>query len=93
MGQSMENAESWRALFENWPESIPREGILVTTFGEQIVFTGFLISSGILLVERDKPDAVGARKVMVAYGAIAALKIASPMELARFRVMGFQSPF
>jgi hypothetical protein len=53
----------------------------------------FLISSGILLVERDKPDVLGARKVMVAYGAIAAVKIASPMELARFQVMGFQSPF
>jgi len=89
----MENAESWRALFENWPESIPRDGILVTSFGEQIAFTNFLISSGILLVERDKPDAVGARKVMVAYEAITALKIISPMELARFQVMGFQAPF
>lgn len=89
----MDNAESWRALFENWPEAIPRDGILVTTYGESITFTNFLISGGILLVERDKPDVVGARKVMVAYGAIAALKIASPMELARFQVMGFQAPF
>ena len=89
----MDNAESWRALFENWPQSIAREGILVTGFGEQINFTNFLISGGILLVERDKPDMVGARKVMVAYGAISAVKIASPMELARFQVMGFQTPY
>ncbi len=28
----MDTAECWRSLFENWPESIPREGFLVTTF-------------------------------------------------------------
>lgn len=89
----MEAADAWRSLFENWPESIPREGLLATTFGETIPFTGFLISGGILLVERDKPDTHGARKVMLAYEAISAVKILSPMELARFQVMGFQAPF
>jgi len=89
----METAESWRALFENWPESIPREGLLVTTFGETIAFTDFLISGGILLLERDTPDSYGARKVMIAYNAVSAVKITSPMELARFQVMGFQPPF
>ena len=89
----METAESWRALFENWPESIPREGLLVTTFQEQIPFKDFLISGGILLVERDKPDSYGARKVMIAYDAISAVKFTSPVELARFQVMGFQAPF
>lgn len=89
----METADSWRALFENWPESIPREGLLVTSFQETIPFTGFLVSAGILLVERDKPDTYGARKVMVAFEAISAVKITSPMELSRFQVMGFQAPF
>jgi hypothetical protein len=86
-------AESWRNLFENWPESVPRNGILVTSFQEQVQFVGFMISGGILLLDRDKPDSMGARKVMVAYSAIAAVKITSPMELARFQVMGFQAPF
>ena len=90
---TMESDESWRGLFENWPESIPREGLLVTIFQETIPFVNFLISGGILLVERDKPDSVGARKVMIAYNAISAVKITSPMELARFQVMGFQAPF
>ncbi len=89
----METAESWRSLFENWPESIPRQGLLVTNFGEQIPFVNFLISGGIVLVERDKPDSQGARKVLVAYDAISAVKITNPMELARFQVMGFQAPF
>jgi len=88
----MESTESWRSLFENWPESIPKQGMIVTTFQETIPFVNFLVSGGILLVERDKPDSHGARKVFVAYNAISALKLASPMELARFQVMGFQNP-
>lgn len=88
-----ENTESWRTLFENWPESIPREGLLVTTFGENIPFTNFLISGSILLLERDRPDTAGARKVMIAYAAISAVKLTGTQELARFQVMGFQAPF
>ncbi|MDX1966636.1 MAG: hypothetical protein SFV23_05645 [Planctomycetaceae bacterium] len=89
----MHAAEAWRTLFENWPESIPRSGLLVTSFCETIQFKDFLISGSILLVERDIPDSQGARKVMVSYDAILAVKITSPLELARFQVMGFQPPF
>jgi hypothetical protein len=89
----LDSTEVWRSLFENWPESIPREGLLVTTFNEHVPFNGFLISGGVLLVERDKPDTYGSRKVMVAYSAILAVKITSVIELGRFQVMGFQAPF
>ena len=85
------STESWRSLFENWPDTIPRRGLVVTTFQEAIPFTGFLISGGILLLERDKPDSIGARKVMLAYEAISAVKITDVIELARFQVMGFQA--
>lgn len=89
----MHTAEAWRTLFENWPEAIPRQGILITSFGESIPFRDFLISGSILLVERETPDSLGARKVMVAYDAVSAVKITNPMDLARFQVMGFQAPF
>jgi hypothetical protein len=89
MSQEQEN--HWRSLFENWPNSIPKQGMLVTNFGETITFVNFLISPGILMIERDKPDSYGARKVMLVYEAISAIKIASPMELGRFTVMGFQA--
>lgn len=89
----MHTAEAWRTLFENWPDSIPRTGLLVTSFGESIEFKDFLISGAIVLVERNVPDSQGARKVMVAYDAILAVKITSPMDLARYQVMGFQPPF
>ncbi len=79
-------------MFEGWPETIPHTGLLVTSFNETIPFVGFLISGGMVIVERDKPDSHGARKVIVAYDAISAVKITDPMELARFQVMGFQAP-
>ncbi|MDZ4683564.1 MAG: hypothetical protein SH850_00655 [Planctomycetaceae bacterium] len=89
----MHTAEAWRTLFENWPEAIPRQGILVTSYNDTIPFRDFLISGSIVLVERETPDSQGARKVMIAYDNIAAVKITSPMDLARFQVMGFQAPF
>ena len=88
----MTTLEAWRSLFENWPEAIPREGQLVTTFQEVIPFRDFRISGGILLLERDKPDSIGARKVMIGYDAIAAVKLTSTLELERFQVLGFQEP-
>jgi hypothetical protein len=89
----VEAAEAWKTLFESWPQTIPKQGMLVTAFNETIPFINFLISDGILLVERDVPDSHGARKVMVTYSAISAVKIGSPMELGRFQVLGFQAPF
>lgn len=88
----MDLAEAWRSLFENWPESIPREGILVTTFNEHVPFSTFFVSGGVLLVERDKPDNYGTRKVMLAYSTIQAVKITNVIEIGRFQVMGFQPP-
>jgi len=89
----MHDAEAWRSLFENWPESIPRQGLLVTSFNETIQFKDFLISGSILLIERETPDTYGARKVMIGYDGILAVKITNPMELSRFQAMGFQPPF
>lgn len=89
----METAESWRMLFENWPDSIARKGLLVTTFQETIPFVDFMISGGIVLLERDKPDSIGGRKVMLAYDSISAVKITEVIDLPRFQVMGFQPPF
>ncbi|MBA4031321.1 MAG: hypothetical protein C0478_10600 [Planctomyces sp.] len=88
----MSIGEGWRNLFENWPETIPRNGILVTTHNDTIPFKAFLISGSILLVERETPDSQGARKIMIAYDCITAVKITSPLDLPRFMVMGFQPP-
>jgi hypothetical protein len=88
----MTTGEYWRSLFENWPASVPRRGLLITTFNESIPFVKYLMSGGILLLEREIPDTTGARKVMVAYDAIAAVKITDVVELANFQALGFQPP-
>ena len=88
----METAEFWRSLFENWPEVIQRRGAVVAKHGESIPFVNFLISGGLLLLERDGPDASGARKVIVAYDSIAAIKLSTAVDLAQFQTMGFQPP-
>ena len=67
--------------------------LLVTTFQETSPFVDFMISGGIVLLERDKPDSIGGRKVMLAYDSISAVKITEVIELPRFQVMGFQPPF
>ena len=86
----MDSSDVWRSFFETWPKSIPHKGILVTVHQETIPFVGFLISGGLLMVERDKPDTYGSRKVIVSYDAISAVKLTSPEELSKFEVMGFQ---
>ncbi|MGE5192652.1 MAG: hypothetical protein ACM3U2_09130 [Deltaproteobacteria bacterium] len=88
----MNTGEYWRTIFENWPSSIPRRGLVVTTFNESIAFVNYMMSGGILLLERDRPDTLGARKVMIAYDAISAVKITDVVDLATFQALGFQPP-
>lgn len=88
----MEVGAGWRTIFENWPEAIPKSALLITSFGETIPFCDFLVSGSVLLVDREIPDSMGGRKVMVSYEAISAVKFTIPMELGRFQVMGFQPP-
>ncbi len=80
----------WQSIFENWPDAIQRRGVVVTKHGESIPFVDFLISEGLVLVERDGPDASGARRAIVGYESISIIKLATNCELSQFRAMGFQ---
>ena len=86
----MDSADCWRQLFFEWPQSIPREGIIVTTYQETIPFMNFMTSGGVLLVERDRPDGSGARKVMLAFSAIAAVKSTNTLDFDQYKAMGFE---
>ncbi|MDB5385722.1 MAG: hypothetical protein JWM11_1368 [Planctomycetaceae bacterium] len=86
----MDQSECWHDLFMNWAPKIPRQGILVTAAQETIPFINFMTSRGVLLVERDRPDGNGARKVMVAYSAILAVKLTTTLDLPEYRPMGFE---
>lgn len=88
----MDVAQYWIQVFRSWPNGYPRQGLIVTSFQETIPFSNFMVSDGILLVERDKPDAVGARKAMIAMSAIVAVKLIDTFELSRFKAFGFEGP-
>lgn len=89
---ALDAAESWRNCFRQWPEELERHGVLVTSFGEQIVFDGFAASDDLLLLERRTPDTAGARKVLVAYQSIQALKIVDVVKMKSFQSLGFAIP-
>lgn len=84
-----EVAGEWHALFEGWPAGLPRQGLLTTTHQESVPFADFRYTNGLLIVERDRPDALGARKVIIPFGTIASLKLSDPGELSRYQVLGF----
>ena len=77
----MDVTSAWRTAFESWPEKLPRTGIVVTSTQETIPFVDFLIGESFVVVERDKPDSQGARKLIIALAAITAVKLLATEEL------------
>lgn len=86
-------ADAWRMMFESWPASIARKGMILSKQNENIPFTNFLVSNSLLLIDRGTPDAHGARKVILGMDQIAALKLAGSQPMDDFVAMGFQAPY
>ena len=82
----------WRHLFAHWPADLAKAGAVVTEQNEPVRFVDFAVSGGILLLQRDRPDTTGARKVLLSYDAISSLKLDDPGDLQRYRALGFQPP-
>jgi hypothetical protein len=80
----------WGDFFAHWPIDLPRRGILVTSFNEQISFSTFSTSANFLMLERQTPDAQGARSVVVPYDEVLALKIVDVVKPKHFRAAGFE---
>ena len=87
---SPDPGREYRRLFANWPAKIPKTGLLVTSAGESIPFVSYQISGDLLLLERRTPDAQGARRVILSFEVITALKILDAIEMPLFAGMGFQ---
>ena len=81
---------NWKHLFQNWPQDTPRRGILVTKLNEQIPFSGFLVSEAFLLVQRQTPDSLGARTVVLPYDELAAMKLVDVVKASVFQKLGFE---
>jgi len=82
--------DDWKAYFSKWPEDLAKQGILITNFAEQIPFSGFLTSDTFLLLDRQTPDAMGARTVILPYGNVSALKLVKVVDQKIFHAIGFE---
>ena len=85
----MDSFEQWKTWFREWPEKLPRQGILVTLQGDQIPFSGFLTGETMLLLQRTNPDSVGTRQVLLPYQRIDSLKISDVVEAKVYEKSGF----
>lgn len=81
----MDVTSAWRSAFESWPADLPRSGMVVTSGQESIPFVDFLISDTFVIVERDKPDSQGARKLIIALAAIVAVKLPTTEDLSKLQ--------
>lgn len=85
----MDSAHHWQNVFLNWPAELPKTGLLTTTFQDTIGFSNFDVLGGLLFLERDRPDSLGARKVLLSFESISALKLTDTRDLAAYGEMGF----
>jgi hypothetical protein len=83
---------TWRDVFCHWPAEMPRRGVLVAAFGEQIPFSSFSSIEAFLLVERQSPDAMGARMILLPYDKILGLKIVDVLKPRALQSFGFEPP-
>lgn len=78
-----------KKLFQNWPEGLAREGIVITAFDEQVPFSGFMCSDDSLLLQRKTPDSMGARMMILTFEQVVAVKIVEIVGGKPFRELGF----
>lgn len=79
---------AWRDFFEKWPAKLPKRGVVVSTFSEQIPFCSFMLGERVLLLERQTPDASGSRQVVCPLSGVAAVKFTQVVEAQTFKEFG-----
>jgi len=85
----MTSAENWKSFFTDWPADFPRNGIVITTLNEAIPFRSFWLKQDMLLLERNNPDAMGGRFLILGFDAISSVKFVSPLTEAAIDGSGF----
>jgi len=86
----MDPSTVWKDFLRNWPADVDRRGIVVTNYDDQIPFEGFMTSETMVLLERKAPDTVGARKVLLPFSSILAIKITDVIKAKSFQSAGFE---
>lgn len=85
----MNAAENWRALFVEWPDNLPKRGVILSTLNEAMPFKSFMLRGEVLLLERANPDALGSRFIMLTFDAINSVKFTDPLGEKDFTQAGF----
>lgn len=85
----MDDHAEWQKTFLDWPASIPKRGVLTTVLGEHIPFKGFMTTEKMLLLERQNPDTLGSRFIVMEYGAVNCLKYIDPLKAENFAELGY----
>ncbi len=88
---SAQGPQGWPQILGSWPAELPRRGLMVTSFGEQIPFDGFMLSGEFVLLQRPTPDTLGARTVILPLSSLTGLKITDVAKPKAFQAMGFSA--
>lgn len=88
----MKAANNWKAFLEEWPESFPRQGIIVSCLNEAMPFKNFWTKGETLLLERPVPDALGGRFLLIDFEIINSIKITAPLTADMVSNAGFEEP-
>ena len=87
------HTSDWKALFSNWPATVPRRGIVTNKLNEPMPFKGFMIRDDVLLLERTNPDAMGGRYILLNFVGIDSVKLIDPVKEADMAAAGFEGKF
>lgn len=85
----MPQISPWKTFFAQWPKDLPHRGVLITVLNDQVPFRAFMISDDMILLERNNPDPIGARIVLVPFDQISTLKITDVVREPVFAASGF----
>jgi hypothetical protein len=85
----MHSQDFWKSTFTNWPPGLPQRGLLVNLLNEATPFKGFMIKGDSLLLERNNPDSLGARYILLAFDSISSVKFIDPIKESIFTTAGF----
>ena len=85
----MTSTETWKSHFTEWPSSLPRRGVLITTLNESMPFRNFWLNGDMLLLERSTPDALGGRFILLGFDVVNSLKFTDPLSEQNISEAGF----
>ncbi len=87
----MSTAQNWKSLFIEWPASLPRRGVVLSTLNETMPFTNFWLRGEMLMLERKNPDTAGSRYILMSYGGIDSVRFIDPLSDDAIASAGFST--